>query len=468
MPKRRLSSPGPGAPAPGSPFEAEHLDALAEVARLASEDLALRPMLQRITDSLAARFGWEHVGLVRVDLEQGRFVCEALTTHLPTEIYVGYSRELGSGVVGQVAATGEPVLIDDARSAENFVQTLPGVLSEICVPIQHRGEVVGILNVESLELATFRGRLPLLQAIARQLAGAIASARLYEEVTLRAAAFEVLSEVPRLATGAGNLETRLGRVTDYLQKRFDLKLVAVVVSDEEGREWQHRAIATRSSSGLESVPTPQDRWPIGKGVIGRAIRLGEPQLVLDVSRDPDYFGSRGEIEAELAVPLRFSERILGALNYEADSAALFQPETVQLFVALADQIAGAIELAVVNRRLENSQSQIIAIADRLAKANRKLRRLTRIDGLTGVANRRCFEEQLELEWRRARRTGTPLSLALIDVDHFKAYNDSFGHLQGDECLRTLARILTRGIGRAGELVARWGGEEFASILPGST
>src|SRR5687767_13254054 len=94
--------------------DASQLAILNRLARIATEDLALGPMQQRITDALAEHFGWEFVSLASVDVEQQRFVCEALTTTLPTEIRVGYSRVLGSGVVGQVALRGEPILVSDA------------------------------------------------------------------------------------------------------------------------------------------------------------------------------------------------------------------------------------------------------------------------------------------------------------------------------------------------------------------
>jgi diguanylate cyclase (GGDEF)-like protein len=94
-----------------------------------------------------------------------------------------------------------------------------------------------------------------------------------------------------------------------------------------------------------------------------------------------------------------------------------------------------------------------------------LRRQGEIDGLTRVANRRVFDRMLELEWRRAMRVRTPLSLLLVDVDHFKRFNDAYGHLAGDACLVQVAQALTAAAGRAGDLVARYGGEEFTLILP---
>ncbi len=103
--------------------------------------------------------------------------------------------------------------------------------------------------------------------------------------------------------------------------------------------------------------------------------------------------------------------------------------------------------------------------DELQVLNRRLAALSLTDDLTGIANRRRFEEVLVQEWRRAQRQGQPLALAVIDVDWFKPYNDHYGHLAGDECLRHIARALADLVGRSGDLVARYGGEEFVFLAP---
>ena len=103
----------------------------------------------------------------------------------------------------------------------------------------------------------------------------------------------------------------------------------------------------------------------------------------------------------------------------------------------------------------------------LERANVQLAHLSTTDGLTGIANRRQFDQTLLNEWQRSARSQQPLSLLMVDIDYFKRYNDRYGHLAGDECLRRVARILESCVMRSGELVARYGGEEFALLLPGT-
>ncbi|BAL24047.1 sensor domain-containing diguanylate cyclase [Azoarcus sp. KH32C] len=102
---------------------------------------------------------------------------------------------------------------------------------------------------------------------------------------------------------------------------------------------------------------------------------------------------------------------------------------------------------------------------RLVRLTLMLQRLTTQDALTGIANRRAFDRALDLEWHLAMRSGLPLSLLMLDVDHFKAFNDTYGHVEGDKCLKTVANTLQASITRAPDLVARYGGEEFVILLP---
>ena len=104
----------------------------------------------------------------------------------------------------------------------------------------------------------------------------------------------------------------------------------------------------------------------------------------------------------------------------------------------------------------------------LEESNNALQLLSCLDGLTGIANRRRFDDFMESEWKRAVRENSTLTLVMIDIDSFKAYNDNYGHQKGDETLKTVVSALNKGINRPADLLARYGGEEFVIVLPDTT
>jgi diguanylate cyclase (GGDEF)-like protein len=115
-------------------------------------------------------------------------------------------------------------------------------------------------------------------------------------------------------------------------------------------------------------------------------------------------------------------------------------------------------------RLVQMQRALVKLAAQLNDANQELQRLSMMDGLTGIANRRMFDVSLAREWRRCMRLNKPLSVVMLDVDYFKKYNDRYGHQEGDDCLKAVAQSVMRSAPRPGDLVARYGGEEFVMIL----
>jgi len=121
----------------------------------------------------------------------------------------------------------------------------------------------------------------------------------------------------------------------------------------------------------------------------------------------------------------------------------------------------------IYREMNHVEMILLAIEDitERKKAEEQLELLASMDGLTGIANRRHFDDTLDLEWRRAMRSAKPLSLIIVDVDYFKNYNDVYGHLAGDSCLQKIANTIRDSLRRAGNFVARYGGEEFVVILP---
>lgn len=121
---------------------------------------------------------------------------------------------------------------------------------------------------------------------------------------------------------------------------------------------------------------------------------------------------------------------------------------------------------VDNRKIIREQSDHLRkINNELEAVNKKLEELSQIDSLTGIYNRSVFDKAIKAEWDRCKRQFAPLALIMIDIDFFKAFNDNYGHLAGDECLRRIAQVLSNSAKRSTDIVSRFGGEEFAIILP---
>ena len=150
---------------------------------------------------------------------------------------------------------------------------------------------------------------------------------------------------------------------------------------------------------------------------------------------------------------------LGALDYIVKSN-----DTLEAMPRIIQRALREWEHILKRRQAEE---QLKKLNDQLVEANKKLERLANLDSLTGVANRRNFMETFDKEWKRGCRNKLSLSLIMIDVDFFKAYNDYYGHQAGDECLKNIALLLDEALARSGDMLARYGGEEFMIILPGT-
>lgn len=163
--------------------------------------------------------------------------------------------------------------------------------------------------------------------------------------------------------------------------------------------------------------------------------------------------------------------IMNDVTYQQEQAVFVHKNKREFPVELtctpirkAGEITGTITLFHdITQRLEH-ENALKSTQEALSLANLNLEKLSRIDGLTGVSNRREFDQSLVKLWKVACRRHEPLALLMVDIDHFKAYNDTYGHVQGDECLRRVARVIKENCLRPEDFVARYGGEEFAVLL----
>src|SRR5680860_968666 len=134
-------------------------------------------------------------------------------------------------------------------------------------------------------------------------------------------------------------------------------------------------------------------------------------------------------------------------------------------VELLARVRSALRLKHETARRKARETELLEVTRQLQAANERLQNLSFLDGLTGIANRRHFDQELLQESRRAKREDTPLSLIMLALDFFKAFNDTYGHIKGDDCLKTVAATLKKTLKRPGDFPARYGGEEFAVVLP---
>lgn len=160
-----------------------------------------------------------------------------------------------------------------------------------------------------------------------------------------------------------------------------------------------------------------------------------------------------------------------AFDQGANDYLVKLPEKVELLARIrahAKSYLAQKERDEAFKSLSRMQEQLEKMNNELARSNRELHRLSSMDGLTSLANRRQFDETLEQEWQNAIDAGTALSLIFADIDFFKRYNDHYGHQAGDECLKRVASALQNTVHRPADLVSRYGGEEFVLVLPDTT
>jgi len=134
-------------------------------------------------------------------------------------------------------------------------------------------------------------------------------------------------------------------------------------------------------------------------------------------------------------------------------------------VELLARVRSALRLKHETARRKARETELLEVTRQLQAANEMLQNLSYLDGLTGIANRRHFDQEFLQESRRSKREKTSLSLIMLDIDYFKAFNDTYGHLKGDDCLKTVATTLKKNLRRPGDFPARYGGEEFTVVLP---
>lgn len=264
-----------------------------------------------------------------------------------------------------------------------------------------------------------------------------------------------------------NRAVRLDDVLEHVWKSFRMVVpynrIGFAEFDADDREV--RAVWARSDASEIKIGSGYSA-AIDSTSLEGILDSGKPRIIDDLEQyleaHPNSGATREIVDegmrSSLTVPLEAMGRKVGFLFFSSQTPRVYNHEHTRLLERISGQLSLAIEKSRLYERLLETTRQ-------LEDANERLACLAATDSLTGVANRRVFDERLETEWRRCRRNGQPLSLMMIDIDHFKRFNDLHGHLAGDDCLRAVSEALATTFSRAADLVARYGGEEFSAILP---
>jgi len=230
----------------------------------------------------------------------------------------------------------------------------------------------------------------------------------------------------------------------------------------------------------------------GKGLPGMVWNTGYPQWITDILKDGNlvrsHLAAKAGLRSAFGFPIRASGQVVGVMTFFCREKQPSDQDLLQMMAAVGSQLGQFVKRKYAEKELQEAEASIRILYEQekeqseklvsqnlaleqakleLESANRALQRLASVDGLTQIANRRCFDKTLQSEWQRMGREKEPVSLILLDIDFFKLYNDRYGHQGGDECLKKVAEILDKNAHRGGDLAARYGGEEFAVILSGS-
>ena len=289
------------------------------------------------------------------------FLLNDRTHELRMRFQIGHTPEVertrvpvGKGVVGQVALTRQPILLNDVAGVEFYTSANPDVRSELAVPLIAKNRLIGVMDLESTEAGYFRPEHQrVLTVTASRIAQAIENARLYARVSRQAQTLEVLNEIAVELASILELGPLLERVGQLLRRLIDYQMFTIMLLDETGE-----TLITRYAWRFGYAHAPRRRIPVNSGLVGTAVREWRFVNVPDVLKDPRYLPMNEETRSELVVPLFYKGRIIGVLDLEHTRTHFFTEEHERVLTTLAAQVAIAIENARLYQAVRTQERQL--------------------------------------------------------------------------------------------------------------
>ena len=442
---------------------AEQLAVLHAVASASTEAANEDQLIEHVTRIIGKRLFSDSFGILLID-EKAQELC------LHSSYRIGSHESLervpiGMGITGAVARSGIPRRVEDVSVSPEYLSLYPLTRSELCVPLKVETKMLGVVNVESTRVNAFSAEdEELLSIIAGQLATAIQRLRTVQAERFQTQQLErsnalirALAQVNTRAAVAADLEGVLQTLGNELAK-LGLRC-AIALSDASGQNviLRYISLPDRLVDALEHISNLHIQnyaIPTSK-LTPYSIPSPNASLVKDpieivMSWIPDF-------------PERNAKKILKLIGVTRTSSICFLP-------LITDGKPMGI-LWMWGEGLHESDLPTMSLfASQLATALQNASLLTEVgrlavtDDLTGIFNRRHFFELAEEKFSQAQKKNIPLSALIVDLDHFKKFNDSYGHVVGDQVLKAVAQMMSSAL-RENDILGRYGGEEFSIILP---
>ena len=336
------------------PLVSSTLDSyLLEVADAVNTTLDLNTLLQRVAEMLKRFIDYEVFAILLLNEKTQELRIRFQVGH-PPDVAERIRIKVGKGVTGRAVQTREPVLVNDVAAEDNFINSAPGVRSELAVPLIAKNKVIGVLDIEAAQPGAFtEEHKRLLTLFASRIAVGIENARLYTQVARQARQLTLLTEISRELTSILNVDQLLQRIADLLTRIIDYQMFSILLLDPGGSMLQHRF----SLRFKESVQLKHE-IPLGRGLVGYAAQHGEAVLAPDVHKDPRYIKANPETRSELVIPLIYKDKVIGVLDIEHTRRNYFNEDHVRIMTTMAAQVAIAIENATLYERIARQEKRL--------------------------------------------------------------------------------------------------------------
>jgi sigma-B regulation protein RsbU (phosphoserine phosphatase) len=340
--------------------EQELLTTLFDLGRQVTAVLDLDDLLRQIPRLIGRLISFEAFAVYLLDERRGE-LRSAYTVGYPTEDTV--RRKLGTGLLGVAVSTEQPVLVNDLQADPRYLEIVPGMNSEIVVPLIHKARPIGALNILSRNRNQFAiGDVAIVRQFGAHVAVALVNAQLFDRSRRDADAFETLAEIGREVASVLDVDELFSRIAQLTKRVIDYRTFGILLLNEERGELEMKLAVQYG----EKVEVPRVR--LGEGLVGYAALHREAVLVPDVSQDPRYIKLVPDVRSELAIPLLIKDRCIGVVDLESPELDAFSKRDVEILTLLASQAAVALE----NARLYET---VLANEDRLEKELRFAQRV---------------------------------------------------------------------------------------------